>query len=216
MSTIIPEPETEPLLEPALSPFCAEVAKSSIVLPNNNGSELKHTLDDCVRRILVLDYKFKEIHIHTDRRLLLGYAACAFAAYASAYSYIVPFPDCKPVLLVCVVAYFILNGAMMVYATYIEKDIIFQGVKKDSLGLEPDKKVTVRANYKRFTPNYTVTFEFGDEKDAMAKGMRGRAPSPIKLKKTFGDYYDVEGRLAPSVLVKDVASVVDSYGLKME
>jgi signal peptidase complex subunit 2 len=56
-------------------------------------------------QIFNTEFNFKENHKHTDIKLVLGYGASAFAIFASVYGYLIPFPTCKPVLLVCVLGY---------------------------------------------------------------------------------------------------------------
>ncbi|KAJ3416782.1 Signal peptidase complex subunit 2 [Chytridiales sp. JEL 0842] len=106
-----------------------------ITIDTYNGAEVKHTLDDAVCRILADELGYKENHRHTDIKLVLGYTACLIAGGATAYSYFIPFPDCKDVLLGSVIAYFVLNGIMLLYALYVEQDVVFVGNKKDPLKL---------------------------------------------------------------------------------
>jgi signal peptidase complex subunit 2 len=54
---------------------------------------------------MVSDFGFVENHWHSDVKLLLGYSACAFALFATVYSYFIPFPACKSVLLIGVIGY---------------------------------------------------------------------------------------------------------------
>jgi hypothetical protein len=82
----------------------AIIVSAPIVIDNYNAAELKHTLDDTICRVLAEDFHYKVNHTHTDRKLLLGYTACLIAGAATAYSYFVPFPECKPVLAACVIA----------------------------------------------------------------------------------------------------------------
>ncbi|KAJ3189768.1 Signal peptidase complex subunit 2 [Gaertneriomyces sp. JEL0708] len=204
-----------------------ETEAEPIKIATNNALELKHTLDDALRKILVDDLKFKEIHTHPDTRLAIGYAACAFAAFGSGYSYFIPFADSKLILALCVAAYFILNGVLVLYAKYVEQNIIFQGVKEDPLGLDPNKRIVVRTDNKRYTAEYTIKFELVDAAkhiSAVAKDRKGgrvvaektlQAESTVTISKTFGDYFDEEGTFAARALWKDVSTVVNT-GLKIE
>ncbi|KAI9102609.1 microsomal signal peptidase 25 kDa subunit-domain-containing protein [Phlyctochytrium arcticum] len=201
------------------SVVCQEFDKSPIFVPTNNSAELKHNLDDTVRRILVADYGFSQVNTHIDRRLILGFTACGFAAYASAYSYFVPFPACKPVLAVCVAAYFVLNGLMILYASYFEQNIIFQGIKRDTLGLSPDVFLTIRAEHQRYSPDYKLSFQTSQSSLVVkesAKKPSGKTGSVNSFTKSFGDFYDVEGRLVPETLCKAIRGVMRTYGLKDE
>ncbi|KAJ3175516.1 Signal peptidase complex subunit 2 [Geranomyces variabilis] len=207
------------------SAFCADLASNPIIVNNSSDSELKHALDDALKKVLVQDFSFIENHTHTDTRLLLGYASVLFAAVASAYSYVVPFPECKPVLAACVAAYFVLNGAMVGYTTFVEGNVIFRGVRKDVLGLDPDEYITVRTTHEQFSSDVKIEFSFGDETSKAAaptsaagkkvasaaararKGAGSRAGT-VTLVKSFGAYYDVDGRLSGEALMRDVAGVL--------
>ncbi|KAI8587792.1 microsomal signal peptidase 25 kDa subunit-domain-containing protein [Geranomyces variabilis] len=212
------------------SAFCVDLASNPIIVNNSSDSELKHALDDALKKVLVQDFSFIENHTHTDTRLLLGYASVLFAAIASAYSYVVPFPECKPVLAVCVAAYFVLNGAMVGYTTFVEGNVIFRGVRKDVLGLDPDEYITVRTTHEQFSSDVKIEFFFGNDTSktaaptsaagkkaasAAAQAKKGAAVAAagsragvVTLVKSFGAYYDVDGRLSGEALMRDVAGVL--------
>ncbi|KAI8823043.1 signal peptidase complex subunit 2 [Fimicolochytrium jonesii] len=219
------------------SPFCIETEENPIKVNIKNATELKHTLDDAIKRILVLDHKFTESHTHTDRRLLLGYLSVIFAAYATAYSYYVPFPECKTVLTVCVAAYFALNGAMVAYIQFVERDTLFVGVRKDTLmGVNPDEKLTVKTETRASTAEYNITLQFANastpaisspaasvktstKKKSAAASTIPRAKKPkseIVVKKSYGDFFDVEGTFVPQALVDALAKGIAAGGLKLE
>ncbi|KAJ3161698.1 Signal peptidase complex subunit 2 [Geranomyces michiganensis] len=212
------------------SAFCADLASNPIIVNNSSDSELKHALDDALKKVLVEDFNFVENHTHTDTRLFLGYTSVLFAAVASAYSYVVPFPDCKLVLTVCVTAYFILNAAMVGYTTFVEGNVIFRGVRKDVLGLDPDQYLTVRTTHEQFSSDVQIEFSFSDDTrksaattsaagkkaaSAAARAKKGAAVATVgsrsgvvTLVKSFGAYYDVDGRLSAEALTRDVAGVL--------
>ncbi|KAJ3088780.1 Signal peptidase complex subunit 2 [Quaeritorhiza haematococci] len=227
------------------SPFLDWAVKNPMIINTCNAAEIKHTVDDCLKRIpkiayilarkvalpiLIDDFKFDEDHTHIDRKLLMGYGACFFAAYASLYSYFVPFPHCKSVLLVSVVAYFILNGAMLLYAFYVEKDVVFTGVKKDPLGLDPDQTLVVSTVGNRFSSEYTIrmTLTIPDRTQNSGKGKK--TPSTQKgkggaagigksvtdqLVLSVGRWFDVEGQFAAVPFHQDVVELVRGDKLKI-
>ncbi|KAJ3042426.1 Signal peptidase complex subunit 2 [Rhizophlyctis rosea] len=189
--------------------FIEEYDKSPVIITPYNGVELKHNTDDAVRKLFTTTFGYKESTTHSDMRLILGYSACFFAAAGAAYSYKVPFPDCRPLLAVCVVAYFILNGAMILYAQYIEKDIIFVGSKTDRLGVEPPKTITIHSDTPRFSSSYTLTFEITSTKPSSKSTPAQKTSS---LKSHFGAWFDTEGRFFPRDFHADVVKAVGSQG----
>ncbi|KAJ3103490.1 Signal peptidase complex subunit 2 [Phlyctochytrium planicorne] len=192
-----------------------DLDRNPVVINHYNSAEVKHALDDALRRILVEDYKFVEDHSHTDRKLLMGYAACLFAAGATLYSHFHPYPDCRPVLIVSVIAYFLLNGAMFFYAVKVEKEIIFVGVKKDATGSEPDQHVTVSSRNRRFTPDYSLSIELKQRAKAKSSGKKTKEIPALKLSKNVGAWFDVDGELAADVFYTDVTSLLQKVDFKM-
>ncbi|KAJ3326890.1 Signal peptidase complex subunit 2 [Blyttiomyces sp. JEL0837] len=206
--------ETDAVSKPT-SLFLEDMEKNPIVINNYNAAEVKHTLDDSIRRILVDDYGYSEDHTHTDRKLIMGYGACLFAAGATIYSYFIPYPECKLVLIVSVAAYFLMNGAMLLYALYVEKECVFLGIKRDPLKLEADKKVTVNSHYKRFSSDYSFTLEFDPPLPSSGgkKGTKGK--KSVTLSKSVGSWFDVDGEFAANVFHQDIVDLLGP-GLKLQ
>ncbi|KAI8815157.1 microsomal signal peptidase 25 kDa subunit-domain-containing protein [Cladochytrium replicatum] len=200
----------------ASSLFLEDAAKNPLTINHYNGAEVKHTLDDAVRRILVDDYSFVENFKHVDTRLLLGYLAVVCAGFGTLYSYLVPFPKCKPVLAVSVVAYFIFNGLMMLFASFVEKDTVFMGVKKDASRIDPDVHATASSELKRFSSDYSLTINIskGGSHHEKGKGSKSAKSSHISLKRNIGVWFDVEGRFAADAFYRDFTSQLSSDFLK--
>ncbi|KAI8811686.1 microsomal signal peptidase 25 kDa subunit-domain-containing protein [Cladochytrium replicatum] len=196
--------------------FLDDAAKNPIVINHYNGAEVKHTLDDAARRILVDDYTFVENYKHVDNRLLLGYLAVVCAGLGTLYSYLVPFPKCKPVLAVFVVAYFIFNGLMMLYASFVEKDTVFMGVKKDPSRIDPDVHATASSELKRFSTDYSLTLDIsrGGSNAGKGKGSKSSKSSRVTLKRNIGVWFDVEGRFAADAFYRDLTSQLSADFLK--
>ncbi|KAJ3195722.1 hypothetical protein HK101_011234 [Irineochytrium annulatum] len=197
--------DTVPLI--VSSPYLDDMAKNPVVINHYNSAEVKHALDDSLRRILVEDYKFKEDHTHTDRKLIMGYTACLFAAGSTLYSHLVPYPDCRLVLIVSVAAYFILNGLMLGYAVKVEKEVIFVGYQK-----EKNMKIVVSSVNKRFTPDYSLTLKLtgmdGTAKTSLPR--RNRKVGSLTMAKNVGSWFDVDGELAADVFHFDVSTLLAS------
>lgn len=67
-----------------------------------------------------------------DVKLALGYLSCVFAGVATYYEWKTGFQKAKPVTLICVVSYFVLNTLAWLYASFVEKQDIFVGTKNVS------------------------------------------------------------------------------------
>ncbi|KAJ3216814.1 hypothetical protein HDU67_008900 [Dinochytrium kinnereticum] len=195
-----------------VSAFLEDMERSPVVINNYNSAEVKHALDDALRRILVEDYKFAEDHSYTDMKLLMGYAACFFAAGATAYSHFVPYPECRLVLIISVAAYFLLNSAMFLYAVKVEKEVIFVGTKKDPTGSDPDQKIVVSSRNKRFTPDYSLSIQIQVKG---SKGKKTKESRPLSLSKNVGAWFDVAGELAADIFYKDISDLLKQDGLKL-
>jgi len=108
----------------------ATVTYEPVQINNYNITELKHTLDDAVKRYLGRPDNYSQNHTHTDVRLGLGYTAVLVAAATGFYSWKISFGESRLGVIAGVVAYMLLSGAQMLYAYFIEGDTVFVGKRK--------------------------------------------------------------------------------------
>ncbi|KAM3581125.1 hypothetical protein VKS41_006565 [Umbelopsis sp. WA50703] len=158
-----------------------------------NATELKHAVDDHLRKFLSNDLEYTESHQHIDVKLALGYLSCIFAAVATYYEWKVKFEKAKPVTLVCVVAYFILNTVAWAYALFVEKDEVFLGSKNGMT-------VTVSTKLKKHSQDYKIVFKLKDQ-----SGKTGE----YTLEGKFGNWFNEDGVLVPPALEKDLKYSID-------
>lgn len=76
-----------------------------------------------------LDYR--QSHLFSNVRLLLGYTAVIACAAAAYYEYKVGFKQAKSISMLGVGSYFLLNAALYLWGYYIEQDIVYIGTKGD-------------------------------------------------------------------------------------
>lgn len=94
--------------------------------------DLKNTTDDAIAPYLTTlpaPYTFKQVHLHTDVRLALGYTAVVIAGGIFVADYKLGWDATKDITAVAVVAYFLLNMALTWWIWFVEKGKVFEGVR---------------------------------------------------------------------------------------
>lgn len=64
------------------------------------------------------DFNCSEDHTLMNGRLVLSAIGVGFAGYACLWDYLHPFPESRPVLIICALSYFVLMGILTVYIMY--------------------------------------------------------------------------------------------------
>ncbi|CAK9292826.1 unnamed protein product [Gordionus sp. m RMFG-2023] len=98
-------------------------------------------------------------------------------------------------LVICTIAFFTL------YIKYVEKDIIFVGLRKDESGFDKPQKWTIRTNLKRFDDIYEIIYEFIDP------NTNKRCNS--MLNKSVASWINENGVILPKLLEKDLTYLHD-------
>ncbi|KAI8616913.1 microsomal signal peptidase 25 kDa subunit-domain-containing protein [Chytriomyces sp. MP71] len=187
----------------APSKFAASLVDTPIQINTYNIAEVKHALDDSVRKILKQDHGFTEDNTHVDRKLALGYAACFFAIGSAAYGHLNDFAETRVLVGLGIVLYSFFNSAMLLYTWLVEKETVFVGVRTDELRIDPDEKVTVTAKCNKHAGEYSVslTLTGGSKK-------KSGAARKTQFSKSIGCFFDVDGELVASPLVRDVGALL--------
>ncbi|KAN0127392.1 Microsomal signal peptidase 25 kDa subunit (SPC25) domain containing protein [Lactarius tabidus] len=125
--------EATPTPQPrSIFPITPTPSKDRDVVKVNNASltELKNALDDAIKRFLSRPDLFKQIHLHTDVRLALGWSGVFVAGATGFYSWRLEFEQSKPIMWIGLIVYVILTLMQTLYAYFVEGDIIFVGKRK--------------------------------------------------------------------------------------
>ncbi|KAF8518426.1 microsomal signal peptidase 25 kDa subunit-domain-containing protein [Hysterangium stoloniferum] len=130
-----------------------------IKVNNANLTELKHALDDALKRILGRPDQFKTIHQHTDVRLALGWAGVFVASGTALYGYKTEFEKSKPIVWFGVVLYIILTSVQTLYAYFIEGSIVYVGKRKTFAKRIETERITVESRTRPSTPTSPPKYE---------------------------------------------------------
>ncbi|KAI0251208.1 microsomal signal peptidase 25 kDa subunit-domain-containing protein [Lactifluus subvellereus] len=107
-AAIDPPSDSTPTPPPrSVLPITPTPSKDRDVVKVNNASlsELKNALDDAIKRFLSRPDLFKQIHLHTDVRLALGWLGVFVAGTTAFYSWRLEFEQSKPVMWIGLIVY---------------------------------------------------------------------------------------------------------------
>ncbi|KIJ36334.1 hypothetical protein M422DRAFT_76255 [Sphaerobolus stellatus SS14] len=124
-----------------------------------NLTELKHTLDDALKRFLGRPDQFKTIHQHTDVRLALGWAGVFVAAGTALYGYKTEFEESKPVVWAGLILYIILTSIQTLYAYFIEGNIVYVGKRKTFAKRIETERITIESRTQPSSPTSSPKYE---------------------------------------------------------
>ncbi|XP_052104708.1 signal peptidase complex subunit 2-like isoform X1 [Mytilus californianus] len=150
-------------------------------------SALKNALDDAAKKVMTENFGFKEEHRLMDLRLLICTVAVGFSLFALVWDYIRPFPESRPILIICVLSYFMLMGVLTLYTTYMEQNIFLVASDKDKAGLEPDDKWELASTLKKYTHLYKLKMTFTNGKTGLSRSE--------EIERPVNNYFDEDGTL---------------------
>ncbi|KAK3583703.1 hypothetical protein CHS0354_021456 [Potamilus streckersoni] len=148
---------------------------------------LKNALDDGAKKVMLDKFGFVEKHTLMDIRLLICTIAVAFAMFALIWDYLRPFPESRPVLITCVLSYFLLMGVLTLYTTYKEKGIFLVCLQKDKAGIDPPNVWSLSSTLRKYDDTYTLHMTLQD-------GIKHKTRSE-EIKKSVASFFDENGTL---------------------
>ncbi|XP_065575436.1 signal peptidase complex subunit 2-like isoform X2 [Artemia franciscana] len=171
----------------------AEKKQPEVKINKWDASALKNSLDDSVKDVLIGQYKYTENFSVIDGRLMICTLAVGLAGFALGWDYFYPFPKSRPVLIVCVLGYFILMGILTLYSKYIEKGIFCIAKERARGGLGPDIVWKGSSSLKRFDDKYSLTISRND--------------SEVTRVASVGNFFDSKGVLVKSAILEQVSTM---------
>ncbi|XP_052265877.1 signal peptidase complex subunit 2-like isoform X2 [Dreissena polymorpha] len=157
---------------------------------------LKNALDDGAKKVMLETYGFTESHALTDGRLLICTIAVGFAMFALIWDYLRPFPESRPVLIMCVLSYFFLMGVLTLYMTYKEKGIFLVALEKDKAKVDPDNRWELASTLRKYDDQYTLSMTYTD---AASKKTR-----TSQITKSVASFFDENGVLCMDLYQPEV------------
>lgn len=165
-----------------------------VKINNSNLTDLKNACDDAVKRYLSRPELFKQIYLHTDVRLALGWSSVLVAAGTAFYGYKVEFEISKPVVWVGLSLYIFLTLIQTLYAYFIEGDTVFVGKRKTFSKRIVTERITLASRTEPVKqgkpPSYELTVSYvrstSNGKSLLAKGK-------TRSKKEYNSFFDENG-----------------------
>ncbi|KAK7090860.1 signal peptidase complex subunit 2-like [Littorina saxatilis] len=167
-----------------------------------DNAALKNGLDDAAKNVLTKNYGFVENHSLMDGRLVICTIAVAFAMFALVLDFFRPFPESRPVLIVCVTAYFVLMGVLTFYTTYKERGIFLVALEKDRAGMDPDNTWTLSSSLRKYDDMYELCMTYSDGKTGETR--------KAELCKSVANFFDENGVLCADLFNPEIEKMKES------
>ncbi|KAG5640587.1 hypothetical protein DXG03_008002 [Asterophora parasitica] len=185
-------------------------SREAVKVNNANATELKHACDDALKRYLARPELFKQIHLHTDVRLGLGWLSVFVAAGTALYGYKVDFEKSKPVVWAGLLLYIVLTTLQTLYAYFIEGDIVFVGKRKTFSNRIITERITLSSKTipvkDSAPPKFSLSLHYvrstSGGKSLLAKGI-------TRGSKEYNAFFDATGTLNQEQFERWVGELVE-------
>ncbi|KAK9510487.1 hypothetical protein O3M35_005266 [Rhynocoris fuscipes] len=167
-----------------------------------DGSAVKNALDDAVTDVLTKKYNYVENFALIDGRLLLCGIAVSVAMFALLWDWLYPFPQSRPVLIICVSTYFIFMGLLTLYTTYKEKGIFVVSIQKDPAGFVPDNIWEASSFLKKYDDKYNLSLVMKDGKTGAVRS--------ATIVRSVANFIDENGVILQDLIEPEVSKLHNS------
>ncbi|EKU22624.1 signal peptidase complex subunit 2 [Nannochloropsis gaditana CCMP526] len=179
----------------------ADEEEEPLHIDTGDQMKVKQVLDEAVVKAIV-DAGYEENFFYDNIKLALMVIACVFALIAQFYP--MPFPESRPLLGVCCLAYFLASTIIQLIVSYVEQDTILTTQPLRSGG-KAGEALKVRTQFPRFQDEYTVFVEEAGMQD----------PPTVSSKFSIGKVFDEEGNFYEEGLAREVQRLLDRYKKQM-
>ncbi|KAM0673743.1 Signal peptidase complex subunit 2 [Gurleya vavrai] len=146
---------------------------------------IKITIDDVLSQLLRVEHNYKQSHLITDFRIIVGLISTGLAAFLTYLSVYQEFKIYKETAICILVSYFFLNGVLEIVMRYLNKGCIFQGTNDKGT-------IKVYSNIKAPDTNY-ILMVYRNGKDI-----------PEKFNKNVCDLFNEEGLFLHEIFINEV------------
>jgi len=150
-------------------------------------------------RTVVLEEYPLEDSSFSNIKLVLGAFGCTLAVVSHYYP--TPFPDNIPLLVACVILYFIASSILQYRASYIQKDIILIASPKNS-----GRSIRLHSNLELKDGETNAIYQLSFYDNTIKK-----AKNPVKLEKSAVEYFDSNGKFYPNIFKRDIKKALAEH-----
>jgi signal peptidase complex subunit 2 len=180
------------------------------VIETGDSVKVKQVLDDSTHECIIEKCGFVANYSAENLKLFLMFLSCIFALTAQFYP--LPFPESRPILGVCVSAYFIISGILQFIVSFIDLDLILTTKPGKSYSenekkiVEKTKSLCIRTQFARFQETFIlIVHEDGKGKHLESNKERSEAHMYV------GKYFTDKGEYDEEAYHKDVITHIKRF-----